>query len=38
MGEFLDAVRVIENVGSARQLDIKTLFSYTIDKGAVDTL
>ena len=38
MGEFLDAVRVIENVGSARQLDIKTLFSYTIDKGVADTL
>ena len=38
MGEFLDAVSVIENVGSARQLDIKTLFSYTIDKGAADTL
>ena len=38
MGEFLDAVRVIEDIESARQLDIKTLFSYTIDKGAADTL
>lgn len=38
MGEFLDAVSVIENIGSERQLDIKTLFSYTIDKGAADTL
>ena len=38
MREFLDAVSVIENIGSERQLDIKTLFSYTIDKGAADTL
>ena len=40
MGEFLDTIGEIEGEesGSGRQLDINTLFSYTIDKGAADTL
>ena len=38
MGEFLSAVEAIESVQGVRSLDIKTTFSYVIDREVVNGL